>query len=120
MEDFTALVSQFSRWLQARNLDPKDYSLTIVAHDPRALAALQGELDASLEREHWRPAWGRGGVEIDGIAIETKLRDIAEAKPREQESAVTSLPAAIFWPLAIAQIAFFAWLIFSSVAWWRL
>jgi hypothetical protein len=120
MEDFTALISQFSRWLQAHNLDPKEYSLTIVAQDPRALDALRDELDASLERGRWRPAWGRGGVEIDGIAIETRLRDSAEAKPREKESAATGLPAAIFWPLAIAQIAFFAWLIFSSVAWWRL
>lgn len=120
MEDFTALISQFGRWLQARNLDPKDYSLTIVARDARALVALQGELNASLERAHWRPAWERGGVEIDGVAIETRLRDGVEAKPQEKESPVTGLPAAIFWPLAVAQVAFFAWLIFSSVAWWRL
>jgi hypothetical protein len=120
MDDFTALISQFSRWLQAQNLDPKEYSLAIVAHDPRALAALQGRLNASLEREHWRPAWERSGVEIDGITIETKLRDSVEAMPREKDTGVTGLPAAIFWPLAIAQVAFFAWLIFSSVAWWRL
>jgi hypothetical protein len=81
---------------------------------------LQGRLNASLQREHWRPAWRRSGVEIDGIAIETKLRDSAEPEPREKDSSVTSLPAAVFWPLAIAQVAFFAWLIFSSVAWWRL
>jgi hypothetical protein len=120
MEDFTALISQFSRWLQAQDLDPKDYSLAIVARDPRALAALQGRLNASLQREHWRPAWERSGVEIEGIAIETRLRDGAESEPRDKDAGVTSLPAAVFWPLAIAQIAFFAWLIFSSVAWWRL
>ena len=31
MNDFTALVTQFGQWLQARNLDPEDYSLAIVA-----------------------------------------------------------------------------------------
>jgi hypothetical protein len=74
MNDFTALVTQFGQWLQARNLDPKDYSLAIVARDQRALTALQGELTASVQREDWRPAWKPGGVEVHGITIETNLR----------------------------------------------
>ena len=57
MEDFTTLISEFSRWLQARNLDPKDYSLAIVARDQPKLAALQGELNVSFQRGDWRPAW---------------------------------------------------------------
>ena len=118
MNDFTALVAQFGQWLQARNLDPKDYSLAIVARDQRTLAALQGELNASFQREDWRPVWTRGGVEVHGITIETKLRDDAESKPRDFR--MSDLPATIFWPLVIVQIAFFAWVIFSTVAWWRL
>jgi hypothetical protein len=118
MEDFTTLISQLSRWLQARNLDPKDYSLAIAARDQRALAALQGELSTSVQREDWRPAWTTGGVEVHGITIETKLRDDVEGKPRDFR--VSDLPGAIFWPLVIVQIAFFAWVIFTTVAWWRL
>jgi hypothetical protein len=118
MEDFTTLISQLSRWLQARKLDPKDYSLAIVARDQRTLAALQGELSASVQREDWRPAWTTGGVEVHGITIETKLRDDTEGKPRDFR--MSDLPAKIFWPLVIVQIAFFAWVIFSTVAWWRL
>jgi hypothetical protein len=118
MEDFTTLISQLSGWLQARNLDPKNYSLAIVASDQRALAAVQGELNASIQREDWRPAWKSGGVEVHGITIETKLRDDPESKPRDFR--MSDLPAMIFWPLVIVQIAFFAWLVFSTVAWWRL
>jgi hypothetical protein len=118
MEDFTTLISELSRWLQARNLDPKDYSLAIVARDERALAALQGELSTSVQREDWRPAWKSGGVEVHGITIETKLRDDVEGKPRDFR--VSDLPGAIFWPLVIVQIAFFAWVILTTVAWWRL
>jgi len=118
MEDFTTLISQFGPWLQARNLDPKDYSLAIVARDQRALTALQTELSASVQREDWRPAWTTGGVEVHGITIETRLRDDAEGRPRDFR--MSDLPATIFWPLVIVQIAFFAWLIFSTVAWWRL
>ena len=66
MNDFTALVTQFGQWLQARNLDPKDYSLAIVARDQRTLAALQAELSAAVQREDWRPAWTTGGVEVHG------------------------------------------------------
>ena len=118
MNDFTALVTQFGQWLQARSLDPKDYSLAVVARDQRALTALQGELNASLQREDWRPAWKSGGIEVHGITVETKLRDDAEGKPRDFR--MSDLPATIFWPLVIVQIAFFAWVIFSTVAWWRL
>jgi hypothetical protein len=118
MNDFTTLVAQFGQWLQARNLDPKDYSLAVVARDQHTLGALQNELNASIQREDWRPAWKSGGVEVHGITIETKLRDDPESKPRDFR--MSDLPAMIFWPLVIVQIAFFAWLVFSTVAWWRL
>jgi hypothetical protein len=117
MNDFTTLVGQFAQWLKAQNLDSKDYSLAILACDQRALAGLQGALDTSFQQESWRPAWQRGGVEVHGITIEAKLRE-SEAKPRDRD--LTSLPASIFWPLAIAQVAFFAWLVFASFGWWRL
>jgi hypothetical protein len=78
----------------------------------------QAELTASVQLEDWRPAWTTGGVEVHGITIETKLRDDAEGKPRDFR--MSDLPAMIFWPLVIVQIAFFAWVIFSTVAWWRL
>ncbi len=120
MNDFPAVVGQFGEWLQARKLDPKDYSLSILARDERALAALRGALDASFAGEHWRPAWERGGVEVDGITIETKLRDGGKPGAGDKEASVSSLPASIFWPLAIAQAVFFAWLVFSSLGWWRL
>jgi hypothetical protein len=102
---------------QARNLDPKDYSLAIAARDQRALAALQGELSTSVQREDWRPAWKSGAVEVHGITIETRLGDDVEGKPRDFR--VSDLPGAI-WPLVIVQIAFFAWVILTTVAWWRL
>jgi len=119
MNDFTALVGQFGEWLKARKLDPQGYSLAIVARDEAALSALRGELDASLQREDWRPAWKTGCVEVRGIAIATTLRDDAASKPPDRDFRVSDLPAAIFWPLVIVQIAFFAWLIFTTVAWWR-
>jgi hypothetical protein len=117
--DFTTLIAQFSQWLRAHNLDAKEYSLAIFAHDQRALAALQGELNASFQREYWRPAWEHSGVEVHGITIETKLRESVETKPRERDFSVSNLPAAIFWPLAIAQVAFFGWLVFTSLGWWQ-
>lgn len=116
MTDFSTLIAQFDAWLQARKLDPKDYSLAIFARDQRALAALEAELTASLEGQSWRPAWERGGVEVHGITIETRLRESANAKPPPGAS---NLPATIFWPLAIAQIAFVSWLIFAAFVWWR-
>ncbi len=120
MDDFPAVISPFSRWLQARKLDPKDYSLSILARDQRALAALQAELNASFAGEHWRPVWERGGVEVHGVTIETKLRDDGKPGAGDKEASVSSLPASIFWPLALAQAVFFGWLVFSSLGWWRL
>ncbi len=120
MNDFTTLVAQFGEWLQAHNLDPKEYSLAILARDQRALAALQGELNASFQREYWRPTWEHGGVEIHGITIEARLAEGATATPREGDLTMSKLPALIFWPLAIAQAAFVGWLIFASLGWWRL
>ncbi|HEY7662199.1 MAG TPA: hypothetical protein VH934_03635 [Xanthobacteraceae bacterium] len=116
MTDFSTVIAQFEAWLRARKLDPKDYSLAIFARDQRALGALQAELTASLEGQSWRPAWQSGGVEIHGIAIEARLRESAEAKP---PAGTSNLPAAIFWPLAIAQVAFVGWLIFAALVWWR-
>jgi hypothetical protein len=118
MTDFTTLVGQFSEWLQAHNLDAKDYSLAIFARDQRALTALQAELNASFQRESWRPAWGQSGVEVNGITVEARLRD-SEA-PRQPTAGASNLPASIFWPLAIAQVAFIVWLVFTSLIWWRL
>lgn len=120
MTDFTTLVGQFSQWLQAHNLDAKEYSLAIFARDQRALAALQAELNASLQREAWRPAWGQSGVEVHGITIEAKLRDSDETARRQPPAGASNLPASIFWPLAIAQVAFIVWLVFTSLIWWRL
>jgi hypothetical protein len=118
MNDLTTLIAQFRQWLQAHNLDPKDYSLAIVAQNQRALTSLQGELNASFQQEYWRPSWQQGGVEVAGMTIEAKLADGAQPKPRDRDP--SSLPAAIFWPLAIAQVGFFAWLVFASFGWWRL
>jgi hypothetical protein len=119
MNDFSSLIGQFDAWLRARNLDPKEYSLAIFARDPRALTVLQSELTTSFQGEYWRPAWEHGGVEVHGITIEARLRENADAKPQKKDPGASNLPASIFWPLAIAQVAFVSWLIFAALVWWR-